>query len=239
MKRLTVEEYKGYLENAKPVNSSGTLLLTPENNIVRCIRRRRKLFSSSHIWPYAKRIERNAKLLHRLGIPSLEVLATHYCPPLATYILIYPRLEGEDIKRSIERGDDSALEHLPAFIAELHRLGIYMWDLHFGNILELPGRKFALLDIASLSCRRNPLGARMRARNMAHLLRHDGESLVDYGIDTFLSEYVRYARISSNQEKRFLHFLKKYNSKVPMKYLYRRLFSKNRWSPNFLPPIGL
>ena len=50
---------------------------------------------------------------------------------------------------------------------------------------------FALIDLASAQCKRNPLSTSQRARNIAHLFNENDDSVIldEYGKDLFLQDY--------------------------------------------------
>jgi hypothetical protein len=51
------------------------------------------------------------------------------------------------------------LDSLARFIRHLHRQGVYFRSLHLGNILQLPGGNYGLIDILDLQHKRRPLNS--------------------------------------------------------------------------------
>lgn len=164
------------------------VIATPEGLIMKLFRRKRLL--SSALWnPYALRFSRNAARLTELGIPTVEVTGVWRISSLKRHIVAYRRLEGECF-RDLDK-TQARMENLAAFVAQLHQKGVFFRSIHFGNILELPDGRFALIDMADLTFRKRPLTAGERLRNLGHLAKYDVDrrALQDFGIERFITLY--------------------------------------------------
>lgn len=142
----------------------------PSGTILKLFRRKRRV--SSAAWrPYAQRFVRNAACLARAGIPTVQVRAFFQCAQAARHVVAYRPLAGDVLRERLARGERVDWSRLAAFMAHLHRQGIYFRSLHSGNIVCLPDGAFGLIDIADLYVYRPPLGALRRGRNLRPLLR--------------------------------------------------------------------
>lgn len=151
------------------------VLRLPDGSYLKLFRRKR-LISSAAWYPYAQRFADNAKALAALEIPCPEVMAVYRLPIISRDAVHYRPLEGTTIRQIIQAAPDTVRERalrsqLGAFVARLHRLGVYFRSLHLGNVVLTPDGALGLIDIADLKHRRGPLSERLRERNLRHLYR--------------------------------------------------------------------
>ena len=189
---LTDSEYAKLTENAKLVKRTRTkirLLLSQDNNIIKHIYKR-KLLSSSTIWPYITRFIKNAKYLKSKNISVPNVHAAYFYPTLNCYILIYDYVEQPTLHNIAKNDDFSFFPKLAKFITELHAMGVFFKDIHLDNII-MNDNEFTLLDLESLQYQRRPLTLRQRARNLAHLFNRKEDILFyqKFGWSNFLDHY--------------------------------------------------
>ncbi|MBM3392737.1 MAG: toluene tolerance protein [Betaproteobacteria bacterium] len=137
--------------------------------------RRKRLISTAALYPYALRFADNARALAQRQIPCPQVAEVYRIPSIARDAVRYRPLPGQTLRQHIRAGTvpDGLHEHLGAFVAGLHKAGIYFRSLHLGNIVLTPDGNFGLIDIADLRASRRPLMAHRRQRNLQHLFRNE------------------------------------------------------------------
>ncbi|WAC20421.1 hypothetical protein OVA24_03390 [Luteolibacter sp. SL250] len=164
------------------------VIATPDGGIMKLFRRKRLL--SSALWnPYAKRFAKNAARLTQMGIPTVEVTGLWRIPSLKKDAVAYKRLEGESLR---DLGKTPELfGKLAAFVSGLHEKGVFFRSIHFGNILEMPDGRLALIDMADLTFKGRPLTPNERLRNFGHLTKYkeDQEPLEAFGVKRFIQLY--------------------------------------------------
>jgi len=145
--------------------------LLPNGRILKLFRIKRRL-SGALFYPYSMRFARNARRLRQLGIATVEVERVAWCPAVRRHLVIYPKLEGEQLE-GLFAGEDGELylRQFATWMAHLHHLGVLFRGLHLGNILRLPDGELALIDVGDMSFRGRPLKPRERVRNFRHMLR--------------------------------------------------------------------
>jgi serine/threonine protein kinase len=180
------------------------VLETPTGQIIK-IFRLKGLFSSGRIFSYAQRFARNARLLCRRDVATVEVLGVHRVRALAGHIVIYRSLPGETLREILTRQEtaDSEkaqwLSQFAVFFAQLHQKGILFRSAHFGNILIQPDRTIAIIDIADMRFRwRGGLWPWQRVRNFRHICRYpqDRAVLTDFGGQRFMEIYLKNTNMS-------------------------------------------
>jgi predicted Ser/Thr protein kinase len=222
MEYATLEE-KDYLEltdGAKLVKRTRTkirLLLSPDNKIIKHIYRR-KLLSSTTLWPHAAQFIKNAKKLSSMDIFVPNIHAVYYYPKLNCDIILYDYVEGITLYEMASNNDLSFLPKLAEYIAELHQLGIYFKDLHLNNIV-LNNGVFTLLDLESIHCKRRPLRSKQRAKNLAYLfnIKEHIEFYLQFGGEKFLQEYFKLSTLSERSQRKIMKYLK---PKIPANHTH-------------------
>jgi hypothetical protein len=115
-------------------------------------------------------------------------------PHLKRTGVIYRPLTGSTVRQQAEQGafDGAAAARLGAFMARLHRGGVYFRALHLGNVLSLPDRSFGLIDISDMQITPWPLFANTRMRNFIHLFHYpqDVDILTRAGLQRFMAGYL-------------------------------------------------
>ncbi|MEX2489378.1 MAG: hypothetical protein WD356_07610 [Pseudomonadales bacterium] len=204
MKQLTTTELAEYIdENEILYGRVGRpeVMLTPDGKIVKCFYPRKKLSTSTFL-PQAKRFSINARKLRDRNIPAPIVDEVLYCKAIPVHLIVYSWMDGEDLRFLCSNGHIACLSDLPAFLAHLHKQGIYFRAIHLGNLLRQKDDTLAILDMSDLRTQPYRLGAFQRARNLAHLInrREDKAYFVSYGIDRFIKEYIDCCQASHQQE---------------------------------------
>ena len=166
------------------------VLRLPDGTFLKLFRRKRLL--SSAAWrPYAQRFADNAAALSRLGIPSPRVIQVYRLPVIERDAVHYHPLEGRTLRALIDAdvaGSEVRFE-FGAFVARLHRLGVYFRSLHLGNVIVTPPGEMGLIDIADLSLRTRSLGRNRRDRNFCHITRYPQDAAWLNSDDAFRRGY--------------------------------------------------
>lgn len=168
------------------------VLLLPDDRIIKLFRIKR-LFSLALVYPYSLRFARNARGLARRGFSTVVVERVFYCHAIARHGVLYPLLPGSTLLSLLRESMDEALmQELAAYIAKLHRSGVYFRSLHLGNVLRLEQGGLGLIDVADLRFRRASLSVAERARNFRHLLRNTEhlQLLQGYGVERLVEDYL-------------------------------------------------
>ncbi|BBP57007.1 lipopolysaccharide kinase InaA family protein [Pseudomonas sp. St316] len=176
MQTLNHSSYLALREGAKVLEADGSgdkVLLLQDGRYLKLFRRKR-LFTSALLLPYACRFAHNTEALLKRDIPCPTVLGVYRIASIARDAVYYSPLEGQTIRHLKTVGEevDTLRFELGAFIARLHEKGVYFRSLHFGNVVLTPENTLGLIDIADLRCQRRALSDTKRLRNFAHLLRY-------------------------------------------------------------------
>jgi hypothetical protein len=209
---INQDDYENLILPSKPLKVKGSKIyvaLTKEQRIIKhCYQR--GIWSSSILKPYAFRFKNNSKRLQALGFTVPQVEAIYFYPPKNCYIVIYPSIPGNTIRKYLIDGDLSWLSDLSAFIAQLHQYKIYFRDLNTSNIIVQPNLHFALIDLTSISIKNRPLKPLRRAKNLTALFsnQEDRSYLIKFGLQKFVTYYLEAADLITTERKKFLASLK-------------------------------
>ncbi|OGV71447.1 MAG: hypothetical protein A3B82_01655 [Methylophilales bacterium RIFCSPHIGHO2_02_FULL_57_10] len=167
----------------------------------------KRAWSSARLIPYSKRFCRNAARLAQRGIPTVSVKAWYQLGSPGTTAVLYRPLPGLTIREIARSGGlgNTLLQQLGAFVAELHRQGVYFRSLHFGNIVQTPEGKLGLIDIADLGVRPWRLFNFERLRNFRHLCRleRDRQQFGQQGWQRLCSAYLDATQMSARCRQKF------------------------------------
>ena len=206
MRKLNQSQLESFIN--QNIMLSGTrerpgLMLTTANEIVKPFYRR-KFISSRTFLPQAKRFAANSWKLLEKKIPAPVVKEVIYCPDYPVHMVVYNRIDGRDLRELCAEQGNDLISLVPAYLAELHRLGFFFRALHLGNLIY-DGERLHMVDISDLQVRNHPLTLSQRARNLAHLFnsRLDKSSFLEYGIARFNSEYEATQNFNSLQRQIF------------------------------------
>lgn len=218
IQRLTDTAYLELVGNAQVLKmrrGKPAILLTSSQRIIKHIYRR-SWFSSSRIWPYAQRFINSATTLHQRGITVPTIRGRYYYPTFGCDILIYDYIQGKSLYTHANENNYFYLEKAPSFLAKLHDLGIYFRDFHLDNVI-IHNNEFALIDLASVKCKRLPVGLnfKYRAKNIAHLFskNEDQEIYRIFGKNNFLRRYVKSANLSRRKTALLYYLISRYRQK--------------------------
>lgn len=143
--------------------------------------RRKHLVSSAMFYPYAQRFADNCQALNSRHIPCPNVVDVFRVSGLKRDVVCYQPLPGKTIRQLVADGLSPAeagdlRRSIGAFVARLHRDGIYFRSLHLGNVVLTPDGRLGLIDLADLTIRRGELNRHLRIRNMRHLQRYPDDN---------------------------------------------------------------
>jgi hypothetical protein len=190
---IAAERFHSLVDPAELIVSdlNGPKVMRLHNGHMIKLFRRKRLISSAQFAPYAIRFVNNALKLKQLDIPTVTPVRVMHCKDLSIHIVEYEPLEGELLRRLLQRENNEQLfEQTARFIAELHLKGIYFRSLHFENVVYHKGQ-LGLIDIADMKIYRRCLGNSLRQRNFQHFLRYpaDNELISQFGQERFESIY--------------------------------------------------
>jgi hypothetical protein len=210
MKTLDKEQYQALRKDAKVLaaDSHGDKVLKLTNGQIMKLFRRKRLFSSALIYPYAKRFAANVKQLQKLAIPTVSKLDLLRIPSISRIAVAYQPLPGDSLDDLIQqaRFNENLISQFAAFLATLHTQGVYFRSIHLGNVINTPGDKLGLIDVSDMKIYRHALPASLCARNMRHFCRYPEhvEALFPAGRgDVFLRSYLAALDISDNKKRPF------------------------------------
>jgi serine/threonine protein kinase len=214
MRFMDAEDYRNLIQGAELLREDGfgpKVYQTPDGRIVKLFRIKRWL-SSSVLYPYTLRFQRNSRRLQRMGIACVDVDDIFYCHAIRRHGLIYRRLDGTPLDELLVSADDGAVQlfrDYGAFIAMLHRRRIYFRSLHPGNILLLPGGGLGLIDVADMRFPWLRLTPARRRRNFRHLFRsvEFRQALRFLPGELFVNAYLEASDLGPTQRVRLGHQL--------------------------------
>jgi tRNA A-37 threonylcarbamoyl transferase component Bud32 len=211
LKPLTLNEYQGLVENSVILEEDGygpKVLETSDRYIVKIFRQKR-IVSSALIKPYASRFVKNAHILKKLGIHTVEIVDMFYCPPIKRTMVKYRPIPGKTL-RSVLHGSlqcDDIMESFVRFFAELHEKGVFFRSIHLNNVIvSEDSNRLGLIDLADMKITAKRLSRAMRLRNFKHLTRYkvDQDSLKTFGLDRFIDVYFSCNSLPEADKSEFL-----------------------------------
>ena len=214
MKKLSAEEYRALRADAVVLAADAhgeKVLRTPRGEILKLFRRKR-LWSSALIQPYALRFSRNADSLRAIAIPTIEVLGTYRVPSIERDLVIYRELPGHSLRDALQdpklqaTGRAALLARCGALVGALHARGILFRSIHFANVLIGEDGALALIDVADMRTRRfGSLRIGQRMRNFRHMLRYevDRASLRELGTQDFIDAYLQQSGLPAEGREAF------------------------------------
>ncbi len=104
MKKLTLQQFNELIKDTKTIKGTPNwpkVLLTPDHLVLKLIYKRKKLFSTSFVYPYAYRFARQSKKLQAKGVVAPVVKDIYHCPEKNCHIVTYPLIDGESLDKLI------------------------------------------------------------------------------------------------------------------------------------------
>lgn len=212
MDTITEQEFWKLCQGATILEQGLTLpkvLETAEEQIIKVFRVRRRI-SKNSFYPPSKRFLVNAKRLAKKKIASVDVRKFYTCPELNIHVIVYQKINGEDLRQSVRQGNLELLTLLATYLAHLHSQGIFFRGIHLANLI-CTDDGFSIIDMSDLKIRARKLGLPSIIRNMLHLLKDpdDLQSFQQYGIETFIKQYLKSAQVSALNKKFLRYYLNK------------------------------
>jgi len=176
MKTLNKKQYQSLHEGAEVLAADGhgeKVLKLNDGRIMKLFRRKR-LFSSALIYPYGKRFFDNANQLIKLGIPTVNNTVVFRVPSISRIAVVYQPLPGYSLDDLIQNNhfSEKNIQQFAAFLAKLHKLGVYFRSIHLGNVILTPENKLGLIDVSDMKVYRKTLSTALCARNLQHFCRY-------------------------------------------------------------------
>ncbi|WP_339080263.1 lipopolysaccharide kinase InaA family protein [Pseudomonas sp. TMP9] len=163
--------------------------------------RKRSVFSSETLKPYAKRFAENAERLKRLGFNSPEIIQVYWLvDPINKTAVHYWPLPGETLRHVLSSSTGQQrkelVEQFGELLAKLHASGIYFRSVHLGNVLVQPDGQLGLIDLADMRISHFALSLQKRKRNLKHMRRYveDQKWLFEEHHDALTVGYGRIAK---------------------------------------------
>jgi len=210
MKTINKEDYQALLEDAEVLAADGhgeKVLKLKNNHIIKLFRRKR-LFSSALIYPYAKRFSNNVAQLTKLGIPTVSHVSVFLVPSISRIAVEYQPLPGDSLDDIIQKKQfgDELIQQFATFLAQLHNLGVYFRSIHLGNVISTPENKLGLIDVSDMKIYSRALPAALCARNIRHFCRYPAhvEALFPQGQkNLFMASYLETLNVSDKKKRQY------------------------------------
>ncbi|MBN1140560.1 MAG: toluene tolerance protein [Deltaproteobacteria bacterium] len=216
MNDLGVEEYRRLVAEGRIVNKDrrGPKVIERPDGLFLKIFRRRSIFSSDILTPYALRFQRNARRLAQLGIETVEVRELFFCPALKEHLVLYRPLTGNTLREALAADGrrEGLVGHFASYLARLHETGVFFRSLHFGNVVLSPaGDSFGLIDVSDMKILARRLPVWKRLRNFQHLIRYpeDRARIEAFGTGLFLHRYLEATSLGDEEKDSFSNRLRK------------------------------
>ena len=176
MQTITQQELNAICKNGEAIDSKGgypAVVLHPDGSVTKIWARKKKLFSTSRIFPYSKRFISNAHTLAARGITVPTILNHAKLKNSHIRIVTYQSIQGKSIRELLEKNPQQVnMESLCRFILKLHDKGILFRGMHFGNIIQLDSGGYGLIDFTDVTFFRKPVPILRRAANIAFPIRY-------------------------------------------------------------------
>ena len=165
-------------------------------------------FSSARFLPYSVRFARNADRLHRLNIPTVNIINCYRIPSIARTAVHYQPLPGKTLRQVLPLVNGQQRQQLLAdnarLIARMHRLGVYFRSAHLGNIVQQPDGTLGLIDIADMRFSFGALKKELCFRNFCHMARYEVDVAYLLENNTFPSVYAEQANMDAGEVTRVI-----------------------------------
>lgn len=214
MQTCSRSEFEQLVENAAVLEGGlegPRVYKLPGQKIVKVFRSKR-LLSSNRLVPYALRFKRCAQRLIELGFNSVRVEKMAHCRELDMHFVVYPMLPGLSIRELDERAllQPGVAAQVAAYVASLHRNGVYYKAFHLGNIIVQEDGSFALIDIHSTRFYKSPVSIDRRARNLLNMFRYQQDrNIIDNdGVSHYFGEYLQASGLNAEHQAALIGKLK-------------------------------
>ncbi|MDY0189378.1 MAG: lipopolysaccharide kinase InaA family protein [Desulfuromonas sp.] len=209
--KVSSAEYADLLSSSSILEQDGhgvKVLYNVSGQIIKIFRRKR-LLSGALFFPYAQRFAANAQRLHRLRIPTIEVIKLGRCNDPKRDLVWYQPLAGVSLREYCRtQGVKRIVDVLAQFIAELHHKGVLFRSVHWGNIIVTDESSVGLIDIADIRFYCRSLTLKQRQRNFRHMLRYSEDQKFFQDVaDEFWSSYTAAAHLTAAQIESLQRFV--------------------------------
>jgi hypothetical protein len=207
---LTQTQYTAMQQGARVLEQDERgpkVFLLADGTILKVFRPRNR-WSRDTLYSNARSFCRNADRLTARDVPTVRILQLYHLGNSADTAVLYTPLPGETLRDLVKQDaiTPDICRKLGAFVAGLHRQGIYFRSLHFGNILYTEHQTFGLIDIADMNIYGWPLFVSTRIRNFKRIQKYH-EDMLKLGQEKRLSimdAYIDHAGLSGRQASRLL-----------------------------------
>lgn len=134
----------------------------------------KNIFTTSHVYSYARCFCRNADRLRRIGIPTVEIKQLFHLENSTKTAVLYDPLEGLTLRELLVSRPLTKQEagNLGAFFARLHDCGVHFHSIHPGNIVFGFDQSIGLIDISDMRIYPWRLWCNTRCRSFKHFCRY-------------------------------------------------------------------
>ncbi|QSL90847.1 hypothetical protein JWV26_13785 [Ectopseudomonas toyotomiensis] len=202
MQRLSADQLQVLMHDSTVLEQDGLgpkVLRLLDGSYLKLFRKRR-LFSSETLKPYAMRFSENARRLQRLGFSTPQIIAAYRVEDEVNGTAVhYVPLPGDTLRKTLEEAQPEQQRRLITqfgrLLGHLHEQGVYFRSIHLGNVLVLPNEALGLIDVADMKVGRRPLSLSMRLRNLKHMRRYEKDEHWLFGLyrDALSEGYGQYA----------------------------------------------
>ncbi|QLF94165.1 protein kinase family protein [Pseudomonas sp. ABC1] len=177
MPSITDQQFSALRQNAEVIEAdhNGEKVLKLADDSYLKLFRRKRFFSSAALFSYEKRFALNARELEKRGIPCPHIIDIYAIKSIERTAVHYWPLPGQTLRQYLASPETDAqrlCRQLGAFIASLHKQGVYFRSLHLGNVILTETGELGLIDISDMICTATPLRRNKRVRNFQHLFRY-------------------------------------------------------------------
>lgn len=189
IRRLSAEQLQSLIRGSAVLEQDGLgpkVLRLQDGSFLKLFRKRR-LFSSETLKPYAQRFADNAKRLQHLGFNTPQIVATYRVEDAVNGTAVhYLPLPGNTLRQTLENAEPEHQRQLVIqfgqLLGRLHEQGVYFRSIHLGNVLVLPNAALGLIDFADMRIERRSLSLHMRQRNLKHMRRYEEDERWLFGL---------------------------------------------------------
>lgn len=199
MQKISEQEFSTLCQGATILMESDSLpkvLETPSGDIIK-IFPPRKSWIKTRLGLHGKRFVKNGNKLVKKGFSSVHVDQFYYCASLKSYVAIYQKLPGEEMRTLVSQGQTQLLPEVAVFMARLHEAGIYFRAVHLANLIK-EDSGINMIDVSNIKFRRHALGVVARFRNLVHMMneRNDKQYYEEFGVAAFVDGYLKVSKLT-------------------------------------------
>lgn len=170
----TFQEWLETGQSLEPKYHYPSVILLPDDTVIKIWAKKAGLFSSGRWNPYSSRFVKHALALRALDIPVPEIIIHGQLEGTHVRLVRYHSIPGKSV-RSILHSHPEELD-IPAlaqFYKRLHDRGVNFKGGHLGNIIQIAPGEFGLIDFTSMRIFPRPLDQEERLRNLDRPLSYE------------------------------------------------------------------